>query len=858
MTFIYNEACIPLFGTKHPECFGKRASEPWAEIWKDMKPLIDTAYNGKTVTLERLPLTMERSESLEDTYWSFTLLPIMGPDGCGIGIMDELVDSTKLVRGERRRTSMLQINEHITSASTLEGLWTNVLTGLERLAEEVPFAMFYTVEDHVPDTPTEGSECSANGAAHKECVLQGTVGIAADSTDAIKSFCLMEHLEIGPGVVKPCLQAWKTQKTVVLSSKDGSLPASLTIANARRGFGDRVHTALVTPITSVGRHECLGILVMGLNPRSPFDDEYNLWTRLMTDLLERSASLILLPEEQRRAQKISDDMNDALAQQLQTTTQQAERSEARFSRMASSAPTGMYMFDGTGKTLHVNDAYLAMLGVTREEHDVHRATATPLNHLIHSDDLERFRAAWHSVLELKSPVNIEYRLKRPWTSVDRATGHKISGETWLLANAFPEIDPEGKVATVQGWLTDISHRKFSENLLTQRLEDALETKRQTESFIDMTSHEMRNPLSAILQSADSIVSLLDQTGLPILKEALSVSHDVAEEIVDAAQTIILCAGHQKRIVDDILTLSKLDASLLVISPDKVQPPQLVKKALKMYESEISRAGIEAKLCVESSYNELNVDWVVLDSSRLLQVIINLLTNAIKFTRHSEPRNITICLGASSDRPSGNHHKVDYIPVRQARQDQLTGDDWGKGDTLYLQVAVSDTGQGLREDETKVLFQRFSQASPKTYKQYGGSGLGLWISRELCELQGGQIGVSSSAGRTTFTFFVAAKHWVPDVSETPLRPSIPKFTSASASPMVYSRRGSFAPEEATSQPRERQTRSTAISEEPDSMARLTVPNDIRKPSATTKEVDGNADEKLHVLVRIWLHRSHDIV
>ena len=80
-------------------------------------------------------------------------------------------------------------------------------------------------------------------------------------------------------------------------------------------------------------------------------------------------------------------------------------------------------------------------------------------------------------------------------------------------------------------------------------------------------------------------------------------------------------------------------------------------------------------------------------------------------------------------------------------------DWGDGEELYLQVAVSDTGKGLTDSEIKLLFKRFSQASPKTEKQYGGSGLGLFISRTLCELQGGQIGVSSAAGITKFSFFV---------------------------------------------------------------------------------------------------------
>lgn len=159
----------------------------------------------------------------------------------------------------------------------------------------------------------------------------------------------------------------------------------------------------------------------------------------------------------------------------------------------------------------------------------------------------------------------------------------------------------------------------------------------------------------------------------------------------------------------------------------------------MYEAEMARADITANVEIEETYEDLGVDWVVLDPSRLLQVVINLLTNSIKFTQCCDERKITICLGASLERPTGRHHHVDFIPPKHTRAAHSPLSEWGDGENLYLQIAVRDSGKGLSDDEIQVLFQRFSQASPKTYKQYGGSGLGLFISRELCELQGGQIG-----------------------------------------------------------------------------------------------------------------------
>ena len=96
-------------------------------------------------------------------------------------------------------------------------------------------------------------------------------------------------------------------------------------------------------------------------------------------------------------------------------------------------------------------------------------------------------------------------------------------------------------------------------------------------------------------------------------------------------------------------------------------------------------------------------------------------------------------------------------MKAKRTDQTLGPDWGNGEEIFLEFAVQDTGRGLTPEEKKLLFQRFSQASPRTHVQYGGSGLGLFISRELTELQGGEIGVSSEAGKgSTFAFYVKCR------------------------------------------------------------------------------------------------------
>lgn len=122
---------------------------------------------------------------------------------------------------------------------------------------------------------------------------------------------------------------------------------------------------------------------------------------------------------------------------------------------------------------------------------------------------------------------------------------------------------------------------------------------------------MRNPLSAILQCSDDIASSLTkfrQSGERVVPD------DLLANCLDAAQTISLCSQHQKRIVDDILTLSKLDSALLLVTPVDAQPLTVVQRALKMHEGELQAADIQMKFVVDQSFRELNLDWVRFDPS----------------------------------------------------------------------------------------------------------------------------------------------------------------------------------------------------------------------------------------------------
>jgi len=303
----------------------------------------------------------------------------------------------------------------------------------------------------------------------------------------------------------------------------------------------------------------------------------------------------------------------------------------------------------------------------------------------------------------------------------------------------------------------------------------------TTNFILVVSHEMRNPLSAIFQCSDEILEIIQKH----LKQSRSpeIMATQFKLLEDAAQTIFLCAQHQSGIFNDILTVSKLDSQLLTIMPEKVRPTDVVQKALKMYEQEARRSDINASMVVQDTYSDHITGFVMVDPNRLLQVIINLLTNAIKHTRSCRERSIVISLGASTSEPDGlASNQVAYMPQTPRKlnspltpapeEDHFSAafNDTCSGEEIFLHVTVQDTGCGLSESEMNLLFKRFSQ--PKTYGQYGSSGLGLFLSKELIELQSGRIGVSSMEDvGTSFSFYIKCRTAVEEPGLMTLIPTL---------------------------------------------------------------------------------------
>ncbi|KAK7998912.1 hypothetical protein PG991_014587 [Apiospora marii] len=758
LTMLYNEPyAIEVAGNKHPALMGTGFSGPFSELWDAVSGVFaECARTGIAIRKDDDYLPIERYGLLEETFWSWSWTPLYGGTDRILGFYNAPFECTQSVLSHRRMSTINRLGETVSRAKSVKQFWRLLLEGLEDNHFDVPFALLYSVGDS--DETDQVSVSSGSTISLKSCHLEGTIGVREGHVAAPKQLDLKRSRE---GFIPAFREAMRTREPLLLHTRDGTLPEELLEDMTFRGFGDPCDSAIIFPVRPTNGDMVLGFLLVGVNPRRPYDNGYRSFTSMLHRQLATSlASFMLYEEEVRRSR----DAAEAAALEQEHLTQQLALQTSRLRRMTELSPLGMFLVDTDGVLREGNDRYFEMTGHPREN-----LWEMSWMEQIAESSKKHMQDGWHQMVVERTPWSGEVQMKKIYVQPVDLNGEAI--EYWLLVTSQPELAPDGSVRSIMGSITDISHLKWAQGLQNRRLQEAEETRRQQNEFIDITSHEMRNPLSAILQCSDDIVSTLD---IHRGQDSPPSTEDV-ENCLDAARTISLCVQHQKSIVDDILTVSKLDSNLLVITPTPAQPTEVLRRAVKMFEPELQAKDIQMVTHADESFRRLDVDWVNFDPSRVLQILINLVTNAIKFTAAADHRVITVSVAVSQD-PSSDASApgFQYIPVRTPNVPaNPVGEDWGDGEMVYLRFQVSDTGCGLTPEEVKVLFERFSQASPRTHAQYGGSGLGLFICRQLAELHGGQIGVSSKADHgSTFAFFITARR-----ATTPDNPALKRTITA---------------------------------------------------------------------------------
>ena len=378
--------------------------------------------------------------------------------------------------------------------------------------------------------------------------------------------------------------------------------------------------------------------------------------------------------------------------------EELRRSEKRFRSSMEYAAIGMALVAPDGRWLRVNRALCKIVGYCEAE-----LLATNFQSITHPDDLEE---DLNCVRRMLAGEIDTYELEKRYIHKD---GHPV----WIQLNVSLVRDAEGHPVHFISQIQDITERKRQADELAVARDVAVESARLKAEFLANMSHEIRTPMNGII----------GMTGL-LLDSPLNAEQ---HEFVDTIRT---CGDTLLTLINDILDLSKIEAGKLSFETIDLDLRSAVESAVEL----VAERAQSKRLELVSLVHQDVLTSLRGDPGRLRQVLINLISNAIKFTEHGE------------------------IVVRAVRYAETDTD-------VTIRFTVQDTGIGITQEGCRRLFQAFSQADGSTTRKYGGTGLGLAISKRLVEMMGGEIGVESTPGVGSTFWFTARFEKQPNARAT---------------------------------------------------------------------------------------------
>ncbi|MBN1661395.1 MAG: response regulator [Anaerolineae bacterium] len=395
--------------------------------------------------------------------------------------------------------------------------------------------------------------------------------------------------------------------------------------------------------------------------------------------------------------------------ELKAATRSIEESQRRLADTIDFLPDATLVIDREGKVIAWNRAMEEMTGVRAQD-------------MLHKGEYE-YALPFYGT---RRPILIDLvllpdeELESRYAYIERH-GATLLGEAlvpvlrgkpaYLFATASALRDSQGEIVGAIETIRDISDRKRMEEELRQAKAAAEAATQAKSAFLATMSHEIRTPMNAVI----GMTSLLLDTPL-------------TAEQRDFADTIRTSGDALLTIINDILDFSKIEAGRIELERQPFAVHECVESALSLVAGQAAAKGLEIGCWIDPDV-PLGIAG---DETRLRQIVLNLLSNAVKFTQQGE---VLVSVSAIAPTEPG-----------------LAGE-------CQLHFAVRDTGLGIPADRMDRLFQSFSQVDSSTTRRYGGTGLGLVISKRLAELMGGRMWAKSAGipGQgSTFHFTIMAQ------------------------------------------------------------------------------------------------------
>lgn len=394
-------------------------------------------------------------------------------------------------------------------------------------------------------------------------------------------------------------------------------------------------------------------------------------------------------------------IKDAISKELQVKHESLIKAEQKYRSIFENAIEGIFQTDSEGRIIAVNPSAVKILGYSSAEEMCN--ILSDIKNQCYYDPNER-DIFLKKLLEKDRLVGYETQFVKKDGSI-----------IWVSINAHVVRDQQNNILYYEGSLIDITELKKKEKIEQERKAAEAATKAKSQ-FLANVSHEIRTPMNAIIGMTQA-----------------TLKTDLTPHQRKNLNHVLESSRHLLSIINDILDFSKIEAGKIELDIIDFDLEEMIQSIIDIYELEAARKGLHLTV----TYHPDVPKYVKGDPGRLRQVLINLIGNAIKFTKKG-----SIILSIS-------------LP----RKEMIT-------DNIPIQFSVIDTGIGISKDKLDLIFESFKQADSSISRRFGGSGLGLSICKRLVELMNGTIWVESEVGKgSNFSFIIQMAPGNPSQIET---------------------------------------------------------------------------------------------